>query len=314
VFDFKISEDGKQLNVNGYPIYPSMGQGLKISQVPTDIPYEVLTTSLHDVTTDLQSVTYNGRYRTFSAPGENTEVIELDLTVLSLRDQSINPGRVHVRLFKGDNKDTGAPGLFIDSVTLRPSHIYPSGLNIKGGPNKFTRPEDSEDPRAGPLHGSDSLSSIKNGPPKIWKFRSEWRTIPSAVEGKLFSYGVRPMRRPHNCGGRQHVHHVDDQSEALRRVMHFGQQVLELLVIPILFCLVAGLTASILGLLLGTFIGWLWIKLFRGGRKGNAGAEAAFMQEAEIGIDSDEKERLIFEEEDVDDEEPLPIYEESEKQ
>lgn len=318
MFDFKVSEDGKQLNVNGYSIYPKMDdQNLKISQVPTDIPYEVLTTSLHDVTTELQPVSYNGRYRTYSTPGETTELIELDLTVLSLREHSINPGRVHVRLFKGDNKDTGTTGLFIDSVTVRPSHQPPAGLNIKGGPNKFVHlwgPEDTDAQWAGSPHDSDTLSSIKIGPSKIWRFRSQSITVPSVAGGNMYVYGIRPWGRPHGCHGRQRSHPVDHHSEALRLVMHFGQQALEIIVIPLFIGLAAGLAASIIGLVLGTFVGWLWIKIFRGGRRGNVSAEADTMEESEIGIASDEKKHLIVEGEEVDDEEPLPVYEESEKQ
>lgn len=82
-------------------------------------------------------------------------------------------------------------------------------------------------------------------------------------------------------------------------------------VIPVMIGVAAGMTASILGMLVGSCIAWLWIKFVRGGRRGTASVSA---EESAVGLDSDEKKRLMADEEETVNDEPLPVYTESEKQ
>lgn len=422
ILNMRISEDGTHLEVNGYTLYPTAEPGLQLSQVSSDIPFEVLTTSLQDVASESRLADYARNYRTFpAADGSDAKVVELDLQILSLGQENVNVDKVHVRLLQGSSAEPGLSGLVIHEVALVPvtgtvvslhdmmreamdiqrspcanaDSLYcrirnylasktfsaspntrltvsrkpgcygrrpqqgPPGPNIKGGPNKFWhvyKEDDVTEISTADLPNLEDITqvrpiTIKGGPNKFWQdmglkideaevpttdiSSSKHITLPPADNLPVYvkggphkSWGIRPeggelanpvevARKPHHrvhrgqrgChrGHRGHGHRY-----ALHRVMHFLHQFVAGFVIPVMIGIAAGLTASVLGMLVGSCIAWLWIKLIRGGRRGNASVESDAMEK--YVIDSDEKKRVIAQEEEIAGDEPLPVYVESEKQ
>lgn len=96
-------------------------------------------------------------------------------------------------------------------------------------------------------------------------------------------------------GGRHHHHH--HHAHRFGRLLH---QTLRFFVIPALLGVIGGLMASAIGMLVGQFVAFLWIRYHRGGRRGNVRA-------VEVVIEEDEKDALI-----IDDEVAPPQYEDVE--
>ena len=96
-------------------------------------------------------------------------------------------------------------------------------------------------------------------------------------------------------GGMRHGHHGHHRhAHGFGRLLH---QTLRFFVIPALLGVIGGLLASAIGMLVGHFIAYLWIRFHRGGRRGNAHV-------VEIVVEEDEKDVLI-----VDGEVAPPHYE-----
>ena len=100
----------------------------------------------------------------------------------------------------------------------------------------------------------------------------------------------------------------------MHRVGSTIRYVIVAFVIPVLVGVAAGMTASLLGMMVGTAIAWLWIKFMRGGRKVRASLDrVAAVDKEEVFIESDglidEKHDYEVEESEV--EEP-PVYVEKE--
>ncbi|KAK5056656.1 hypothetical protein LTR84_012188 [Exophiala bonariae] len=83
--------------------------------------------------------------------------------------------------------------------------------------------------------------------------------------------------------GGHHYHH-NHNAHRFGRLLH---QVLRFFVIPALLGVIGGLMASAIGMLVGQFLVFLWIRFHRGGRRGNVRA-------VEIVIEDDEKDALII--------------------
>lgn len=97
--------------------------------------------------------------------------------------------------------------------------------------------------------------------------------------------------------GGHHHHHQHRHGHHLGRLLH---QTLRFFVIPALLGVIGGLMASAIGMLVGQFVAFLWIRYHRGGRRGN-------VRTVELVIEEDEKDALI-----IDDEITLPQYEDVE--
>lgn len=83
-------------------------------------------------------------------------------------------------------------------------------------------------------------------------------------------------------GGHHHHHHA----HRFGRLLH---QTLRFFVIPALLGVIGGLVASAIGMLVGQFITFLWIRYHRGGQRGT-------VREVEIVLEEDEKDALIVDE------------------
>jgi len=105
----------------------------------------------------------------------------------------------------------------------------------------------------------------------------------------------RPLHghgRPHHMGPHgRHGHHR-------HHFMHAFTRGLAAVLIPTMAGIAVGMSVSLIGLIFGRLIGYLWIKLYRGGRRGYASVS---LDEALADDMNAEKEAV--------DEEPLPVYE-----
>lgn len=127
--------------------------------------------------------------------------------------------------------------------------------------------------------------TLKGGVPKFWRLGH-----PAAE----MDAPHHPMSHPH--GHRRGGCRMGRFLRALRRVF-VG------FVLPVLVGVAAGLSASLLGMVVGTGLAMFWIRCVRGGRRGNASMR---MEESrgEIALDGEEKAGLM-------EEEALPEYEDA---
>lgn len=111
--------------------------------------------------------------------------------------------------------------------------------------------------------------------------------------------GVGPDGRPHRGPhGPHHGHHRG------HRISHVINHVLRNFVMPALLGIAGGLAASALGMMVGQFIVYLWVRFGRGGRRGQV--ENVRVHEVEI-VDGEKDGLMLVVEED------LPRYEEAPK-
>lgn len=369
----KISEDGNLFQINGAQFYPPDHVGVfQASQVSTDIPFQVLTTSLESVVTEARPVRLDASLRIIpAADGSDGKIIDFGLHIISLGGEEVTVDKVHIRLLQGDSREAGMPGLLIHDVALiRPSgtavswneamrkaiengnakcsnpnsffcklrafiasktgHVLPAisrkpgchgavrphhgavpALNIKGGPNKFpnARPDGSKSDHVDNVELRPSGAvNVKGGPHKFG-LRPEGGELDNIVKG-----ATRPHHRGHRGGHGGHGGHHRGHHHAHHRALHFMRQFIASFVIPVMIGVAAGMLASVLGLFVGSCVAWLWVKFVRGGRRGNASAQLVSAEETGAEVYGGEKKHLIAEEEEVVDDEPLPVYVESEKQ
>ncbi|KAF1988703.1 hypothetical protein K402DRAFT_391419 [Aulographum hederae CBS 113979] len=123
----------------------------------------------------------------------------------------------------------------------------------------------------------------------------------------------RPHHNGHAHGGRPHAHghkhhhHMNKLHRVLRKISMFVMAI----VVPVAVGIMAGIVTYVVGMVVGCSLAWVWVRFFRGGKKGYsrvAGAE----EEAPMGRRSCEKIGLMeaIEEGDEDEEVAAPAYEE----
>lgn len=101
-------------------------------------------------------------------------------------------------------------------------------------------------------------------------------------QGKLVGAKDKHHGHGHHKGG--HYHH------SAHRMGHIMHQTLRFFVIPALLGIIGGLMASAVGMLVGQFIAYLWVRFHRNGRRGNASVRVV-----RIVVDDAEKEVLLDE-------------------
>ncbi|KAI5362031.1 hypothetical protein Slin15195_G056800 [Septoria linicola] len=108
--------------------------------------------------------------------------------------------------------------------------------------------------------------------------------------------------RPHHM--RPHGHH-DGHHHHKHHFMHSLTHGLLAVLIPTMAGIAVGMVVSLVGLCLGSLISFLWIKLYRGGRRGY---ESVRLEEEDVVEDADiEKKSFVV----LETSEPLPVYEEA---
>lgn len=143
---------------------------------------------------------------------------------------------------------------------------------------------------------------------------------PPGIKGGIHKFKVWIFRfGPHNVnhvntappaeshGEMIHSHEHPHHYHGIHRAVHAVHHVFFGFVIPVLIGVAAGMTASLLGMVVGTGIAMLWFKIRRGGRRGNASNATVEGAKSEVAL-GDEKIALMENERESFEEAP-PVYE-----
>ena len=169
--------------------------------------------------------------------------------------------------------------------------------------------ESKIDAAMGPPHrfrkgGCPGRQGHPHGPPPFAHFNPHMDG--PGGEGRPNRHHGRPHHmRPH---GPHHRHHHHGQFWR-HHFLHAFVKGLVAILIPVMAGITVGMTVSLLGLVFGRLIGFLWIRLVRGGRRGNA---SIALEEA--AIKEDEAKPMLAEMEAPPVYEDAPAYIETEKE
>lgn len=335
IMNLTISEDGQRLEVNGEAIYPlglqvaNMFHAPKIyvNQVPSSASWEAIKSG-NAKATPLE-VTGHG----VSIVEENVVSPEGDVlipikhTIFELEHQPVSLDEVTVQLLKTHKGEL----LIVHAESTareapRPDDFFGPPPEEMPEDFLFPFPPSKDGPPGPPPADFGKHKECKNLPAALCKFRNivQDKIIgmkkggchgrkggrphlgklpghikpphfprPDGIDGKPHHHGRPHHMRPHGHHG-HHRHHF----------MHAFTRGLAAVLIPTMAGVAVGMTVSLLGLLVGRLIGFLWIRLYRGGRRGYA---SVALDESSADKADVEKEVMV-EEEAI---EAPPIYEQA---
>ena len=268
-----------------------------------------------------------------SANGD--EIIPLDFQILSLNDQPMTIDEIAIQLLRDENGE-----LLILSVEPAHENMMDHFPMSFGPPPPPPHPhhgpgEHPDGPPDGPpgpppkecdslpaplcrfLHAVDENfeaakhSSIgkfggcgghKGGPPHEMPGHIRPHFGAPDADGNRKFEGMPPHMRPHGPHGHKgphgrHGHHGPHHRHALGHAFFMG---VVAILIPVMAGIFVGLTVSMVGLLVGKMIGFLWIKFVRGGKRGYA---SVALDEETVDSEMDKKE--------IEHAEAPPVYEDA---
>ncbi|KAK3075783.1 hypothetical protein LTR53_000608 [Teratosphaeriaceae sp. CCFEE 6253] len=346
VLDFAVSEDGERLLLGGVDIYPppSLPQQhaekeIHVKQVPGD-EVQADTAAGADISADLVVTAYGLIESDRVGLSPNGDVlVPVSVQIFALMGQHLALEGVDIKLLQ-----TGTGELLIMDVTHRPLSAeeskdagFPPPPPPGGPPSRFHgRPH-------GPPHDFRNKECLML-PEPLCKLRAMLDSKIDAAMGP-----PREHRRPGGCPGhRAHPdgpppfhhwrpamdragehgppnhphgrpHHMRPHSahHGHHRHGHFwGHHFLRGLIkgvlailIPVMAGITVGMTVSFMGLVVGRLIGYLWIRLVRGGRRGSA---SVVLEEAVV--EDDEEKPFLAEMEAPPVYEDAPVYVAAEKE
>lgn len=337
IVNLTISEDGERLEVNGEPVYPLDLQiadmlhtpKIYVNQVPSSASWEDIKSG-NAKTTPLE-VTGHG----VSIVEENVVSPEGDVlipirhTIFELEHQPVSLDEVTVQLLK-----THKGELLI--VHAESNAQLPPRPDDSFGPPPEEMPEDflfpfpphRDGPPGPPPADLGKHKECKNLPAALCKFRNiledkimgmkkggchgrkggrpHMGMLPGHIKGPHFPRPEGLHGKPHHHGRPHHMRPMghDHHGHHRHHFMHAFTRGLAAVLIPTMAGVAVGMTVSLLGLLVGRLIGFLWIKFYRGGRRGYA---SVALDESTADRADAEKE-ILKEEEAVD---APPVYEEA---
>lgn len=336
VLNFTISQDGERLALNGEDIYPM--KFLDDSLAKTYADQVPATTRWEDIrsgnarTTPLE---LTGSGITIESSEEvapaGDEMIAIKHTIFELEHQPVSIDSVSLKLLR-----TVAGELFIAHVeTVERLPPRPNDAFGRPPPEEMSRflPPVEElidgldhsqfSPR--PHHGEgatpgstgecgmlpNALCKLRNAvEAKVHGLKSgmrkggcRGRPHVGQLSGQLRPHFMRPDHPEHSGPprhhGRPHHHHHHHHEHGL---MHSISRGFIAVLIPTLAGIAVGMAISLFGLVIGRLISFMWIKLYRGGRRGYA---SVALDDTTIEYKS---EKEVGAEEDV---ESLPAYEQA---
>ena len=130
--------------------------------------------------------------------------------------------------------------------------------------------------------------------------------LPSHIRPHFMRIGKDGDDTPRHHGRPHHMHHDGHHhGHHKHHFMHSFSRGLTAVLIPTMMGVAVGMVVSLFGLCIGRMISYLWIKLYRGGRRGY---ESVRLEEEDIVEEADlEKKTFIV----LEQSEPLPVYEEA---
>lgn len=269
-----------------------------------------------------------------AADGTDAQLIDLFFSVFGLDDEAVSLDNVDIRMLQDE-----AGKLHLVHLVTSPSNGEPQNGHTKET-QVHNPPPQSEDqcPPAGIAAVLCRMSKQIKAKVEDWRLAQPnnhphgkpcagrlARLFGSAPPSSASEGGIRRppikggpakfMSRPqfqahegHHPYLRHHEHTWVRTAATFLRGLVFG------FVIPVIVGVVAGMTASLVGMLVGTLIAWLWVKLVRGGKRGNATArQDARAARCEEEVHVGEKDDLMLEHAPaLEDQEAPPVYVEKE--
>jgi hypothetical protein len=339
VMNFTVSEDGKALHLNGEPIYPIFSESESLfDQSPIHVKQVPSNADISDIesgnvrSTDLEVTAYSlaqGQRQELSPNGD--VLISIMLEIMGLEHEYMNLDQLEINLLQ-----TGTDELLIMEITTSPAEN-----RLPLSPPPFGPPEDLDfpppPPFGGPPHHFKHHKECNMLPAPLCKFKNMLEDkIDQAMrhgpgfrkagcggrkgkgpDGMKMPGHMRPdfevpaeqdgderpkhhhHGRPHH--GRPHTHHHGPHGFFRHHFLHAFAKGLVAVLIPVMAGITVGMSVSLLGLIVGRLIGFLWIRLARGGRRGSASAA----KEEVIVDDEDEDKAMLAEME------APPVYEDA---
>ncbi|GAB7362848.1 hypothetical protein MBLNU230_g3151t1 [Neophaeotheca triangularis] len=300
LFDVKVSEDGKKVLINGMEGYPEivpLDGNMEVYQVPSKASIEAIQKD--EVAKAPLKVTGFGMGHSseeiLSEDGDKTASVRFDITSLNKHDMTVNALEVKVLqlangdvmiletniidplpqapAFKkekpshedGDNADQhhACPSMIPSFMCNMISKMEDKMESLRNGHHGFHgfggKPDcpgkhaAGEHPHQMPGHIRPHFlapGSHHHGPPPVW-----------------IAPGGMHHGPPHHHG--HHSHHNQHSHSAPSFLKAFLQGLVAVL-IPVMAGIAVGLVVSVLGLMTGRFIGFLWFRIARGGQRGYA--------------------------------------------
>lgn len=158
-------------------------------------------------------------------------------------------------------------------------------------------------PGAGHHHRGHFGLRIKHGVHRIrlWIIRIT-RTHPQPEVAPEHATGFKAPAQP------DHPHIQHGPVHGFHRVSHVMHNVFFGFFVPVLIGIAAGMTASLLGMVVGTCIAMLWFKIRRGGRRGNASGRTTEGAKGEVALGEEKMGLMQADRDSVEYEEAPPMY------
>ncbi|TKA80904.1 hypothetical protein B0A55_01683 [Friedmanniomyces simplex] len=321
LLDFSVSEDGEHLLLGGADLYsprhlPSLPLStIQVKQIPS---YGVQTdiTAGKDRSADLKVTEFRlmeTKTKILSQDADRLVVLRLQITSLEAKEMSLD--EVEVKLLEtgvGEllimqiTNAPGSPGDILEDLlpTMEDSPPPPSFRHHPHGAPHDVSPKECRmlpAPLCKLRNVLESKIDAAMGPPH--RFRKHGggcrgrpggpNPLPDHIKPPFMRPGEEqrakhPHGRPHHMRphGAHHGHHRHGRFWQHHFLHTFAKGMVAVL-IPVMAGITVGMTVSLLGLVFGRLISFLWIKLVRGGRRGYA---SVALEEAVVADEEEEEE------------------------
>lgn len=343
IVNFTISEDGQRLEADGSAIYPLNIGGLNfhqkvVQQVASGVSVKDIEAG--EAKSIPLKVTGSGIAASPEevVSPEGDVLIPIRYTIVGLEMQAVSLDSVLVKLIRAKSGE-----LFIAHVEAVESEARPPlrldrllGSSSDEMEDEFLLPlmphrhhkerpqgETGREKECAMLPAAlckikimleDRLQGIKKGGLRHgWKMSGCHGRKGGRPHGGMMSGHMRPNffrpgqedERPHHHGRPHHMRpHGGRHGHHHRH--HFGHSFMHGLLavlVPTMAGVAVGMAVSLVGLCVGRLIGFLWVKFYRGGRRGYQSVQ---LDDDDVAGQEFEKTIIV-----VDDTEPLPLYEEA---
>ena len=292
ILNFTISEDGTTLELNKVPIYPAersfenAGSEWKILQVPASVEIDALENG--EVQGTPLHISGSGTKVSNIMSYHGDEIIPIKWQLLSLENEPMTVDEVAIQLIKTEEGELLILSVehidenMLDSLPPMlfgpppPPHHHPHGppqRECKSLPGPVCRLVHAMEDRVEMMkHSRFGQFGMKGGchgrkgprPHHMPGHIKPHLPFGGSDERPHGHHGTPHHMRPHGHHGHHGHHHHR------HHYMHSFFKGFVAIMIPVMAGIFFGLLTSIVGLVLGRFIGWLWIRVVRDGKRGYA--------------------------------------------
>lgn len=253
-----------------------------------------------------------------AADGSDAKLIDMEFSLHRVDDRPVTVDTLHIRLLQGETGDLTIVDIVqVPNNKSEPAHGQDSpeaGFSIlpidKDNMDEFScvgntaffcrvksafaakiaalRASMRQGRPCGGLRGKKHIPQVKGGMDNF-HFRT-WRfPVPASMparESQTQPGQIDPHFRHHN-GGHRGGHH--GPRRVFRHTVFAVQRFFLGVIVPVLIGIAAGMTASLLGMVVGSLIVFVWIKVVRRGKRGNASQSNVRAEEGAIALEEEQK-------------------------